>query len=332
MRRYSPGRMINRARDLLFVPGTARAWRRRLRGTVMAIVYHRVDDSENSSFLARGGVPVISPDCLADELSFLKSLDAQFLTLGDLRRGEFPGPNEFGVAVTFDDCFKDNYEAGLEVLNSVGVKATFFQCAAMIDGRELLPEHALYRAAVHEQAGPELIRLAERLGWPCRQSLGPGNLIQHAGLWIRTVPAQQLRDALREIRAGVDIDGCASAVYPRSDDLRNALQTGHEIGSHGMNHLPRATLTTAEFERELSTSRERIHQSVGVQPRCFSFPFNGYQEGDDRICRRYYDQVMTVDGKLMARDDSAMSLPRFAWPGPARNVLRFRRWLLTGAI
>jgi hypothetical protein len=102
-------RIVNRSLDVLFLPGFDRFWRHRLMGKVLCLLYHRVADPGQVPFLDRYGVPPIPPGQLLDELSFLKSQGATFLTFSDLRRGRFPGPEEFGVIVCFDDCFRDNY-------------------------------------------------------------------------------------------------------------------------------------------------------------------------------------------------------------------------------
>lgn len=325
------GRVANRARDLLFLPGTEHLWRAKLKGRVMALVYHRVDAPENHAFLARGGVPVIRPEALEAELAALRRYGARFLTFTDLRRGHFPDPDEFGVVITFDDGFRDNYTLGLEVLGVLGIPAVFFQCSGMIGGRHLLPEHALYWFADHPETAPLLLEAARVAGWPAAGEAGAG-LISQAGRWIRAVPARRLVVGLEAARARSPMEEPAEEIYPDEEDLRRAARAGHEIGSHGNDHLHRSTLDAAGFERELALSRNRIEKAVGMRPAAFSYPFSGYQPGDREICGKYYDQAVTVDERMIDRESDLLALPRFTWPGPARNGLRLRRWLLTGKI
>jgi len=152
-------RIENRLIDLFFIPGTERYWIRRLKGKLMALVYHRVDDPSNHSFLAYGGTPIIPPEELANELNTLRKYGARFLIPSDLRQGTFPASDEFGVIVTFDDGFPDNYTLGVEVLDSIGIKS-FFQCSAMINGDRLIPEHALYWYSSQRETAPMLLKLA----------------------------------------------------------------------------------------------------------------------------------------------------------------------------
>ena len=106
-------RAANRLKDLLYVPGTARAHLEDARGKVACLLYHRVVDpaEDRFDFLTRGGVPAISPRELASDIAFLAQKGAKFFTFEDLQEGSFPSRGEFGVIVCFDDCFRDNYEA-----------------------------------------------------------------------------------------------------------------------------------------------------------------------------------------------------------------------------
>jgi len=325
-------RVSNRAKDLLFLPGTGRLWRERLKGKVMALVYHRVDDPSRFDFLERGGTPVIRPEALADELAWLKAHGARFKTLADLRRGELPAADEWGVLVTFDDGFRDNYRLGLEVLDSLDIQGVLFQCSAMIDGAELIPEHALYWHAAQPQNRQDLQAAVRDAGWPEAIDGGDQVLIDRVGRWIRHVPIASLTGVVERMGARHSTQELASALYPTAADLRRAVAGGHEIGSHGHRHLHRATLSAVEFEHELLASVGCIKAKAGVRPQAFSYPFNGYRPGDREICSRYFRQTLTVDGRAIERGTDPLAMARFTWPGPARNRLRLRRWLLTGRI
>jgi peptidoglycan/xylan/chitin deacetylase (PgdA/CDA1 family) len=327
-------RLVNRAKDLLFLPGTERYWRRRLHGKTMALVYHRVDDPAEYPFLTRGGTPVIRPEQLAREIEFLKSQGARFLTFADLRAGHYPDEDEFGIVLTFDDCFRDNYTAGLDVLDACGVKAVFFQSSGMVEAKRLIPEHAFYRYADQAETASRLLDLARESGWPGAVEADVPNLAPLAASWIWEVPAVSLEGVLTQLREQFPgrEEKLAQALYPKAEDLRRAVQAGHEIGSHGHDHLHRSILGADAFERELVRSSERLSEIVGAPPAAFSYPFNGHQVGDREICARHFRQAATVDSRPIERGSDPLALGRYSWPGQARNGLRLRRWLLTGRI
>lgn len=326
------GRAANRAADLLFLPPLDRLWRRRLRGKVLCLLYHRVEEPGRVPFLDRFGVPPIPPDELAAELGFLRRHGARFLTYADLRAGRFPSAEEFAVIVSFDDGLRCNYEEGMEVLQALGIPAVFFQSTGMLAGGELVWEHALYWYGAHPTYGPRLEELARR-----RLDL-PADL-RGAALIARLrdgTPMALVRDLLAELaeRWGTagELVAAADGLYPGEAHLRRARDAGHEVGSHGHHHVPRCSISPAEFEQELGRSGAVLGRVLGEAPRSFSYPFNSHLPGDDQICGRHFLQVATVDGALLTPATPALALPRFTWPGPHANPLRRRRWLWTGTL
>ena len=326
------GRIANRAADLLFLPPLDRLWRRRLRGKVLCLLYHRVDQPGRVPFLDRFGVPPIPPGELAAELDFLRCRGARFLTYADLRAGRFPGAEEFAVIVSFDDGLRCNYEEGLEVLEGLGLSAVFFQSTGMLAGGELVWEHALYWYGAHPSLAPRLAELA-------RQRLDLPADLEGAALIARlrdATPVARVRELLAELAerwdTSAELAAAADRLYPSEAHLRRARTTGHEVGSHGHHHVPRCNISTAEFEQELVRSSAALGRVLGEAPQAFSYPFNSHLPGDAQICGRHFRQVATVDGALITTSTPALALPRFTWPGPHPNRLRRRRWLWTGTL
>jgi peptidoglycan/xylan/chitin deacetylase (PgdA/CDA1 family) len=317
--------------DLMFVPGSERIWRRRLLGKAMALLYHRVAPSGEHGFLVDGGSPTTTPEEFDRDISFLDGLGARFLTFADLRQGIFPSPNEFAVLVTFDDGFKDTYQRGLGYLNARGIRATVFQSSAMIaNERKLIAEHLLYWHASQPGWWDVLSRLLISEGW----TNWLGNDCRHT-IWrlLHEAPQNTLQQIVTSLRTGLDDEAeLCRAMYPTEQDLRDAKSQGHEIGSHGHEHLHRGTLDSDEFESDIRHSRSRLAEILGEPPRSFSYPFNARAAGDVERCSRYFSQVATVDAKLIDEHTNPLEVPRFSWPGAAVNEFRRRRWLLTGRI
>jgi len=329
-------RIANRSKDyLLFNRALEGRWLQQAKGRVTALLYHRVDLPANNAFLSRGGSPVIAPDAFRADMEFLLRHGARFFTFGALGAGEFPAPDEFGVAVCFDDCFADNYTNALDVLQKCGIRATFFQSTAMVDARELIWEHRLYwhardddRAAAFGAIAAKALPRDARIA-----SLSPASL---AEFLRETAPWDACRRVLdaadRELAAHGEMEEVAARIYPATAQLRAARSVGHEIGSHGHHHRKRTNISEAEFDRELAKSRAILEDVLGEPPVSFSYPFDSHVPSDADMCRRYFKTAATVAKRRIERDADPMWLPRFTWPGPARNAFRQRRWLLTGTI
>jgi peptidoglycan/xylan/chitin deacetylase (PgdA/CDA1 family) len=326
------GRFANRAVDLLFVPGTEHLWARRLRGRVLCLLYHRVDDPARHRWLARRGPPVIAPRELERELAVWKRLGARFTTFRELRDGWFPGADEVGVLVCFDDGYRDNCRHGFPLLARLGIPATLFQISSLVGADELNWEHALYFLQRDDERAARFRRLAaERL--PEARGVPDGAFDDRLRFAAPQAAVERLlADALESFGDRQAAAEAARDLYPQADDLRRTAVDGFEIGSHGARHLPRTRLDDAEFERDLADSRQALAALVGAAPECYSFPYGLHREGDEAICRRHYRQAAVVRPRPIERDSSPWELPRATWPGPARNGLRLRRWLLRGRI
>ncbi len=331
-------RLANRAFDIVYFPGCASFTLRRRRGRVACLLYHRVVTPSNDaySFVTRGGVPAIDPDELASDLAYLKHKGACFLTFDDLRAGYFPSEREWGVIVTFDDCFYDNYVHGLGVLSTLGIKAVFFQTSGLVDGNELIWEHRLYWYTRNDQMAARLLMLANEV--LTAKGLAP---IVHQNDVVYT-----LREQIpHSIAADILERACADAVlsdsipqlpgrlYPTADQVRAARRAGHEIGCHGHLHFRRANIPIALFRSDLMHSQAALTSILGEAPASYSFPFSSFGPGDVEISHTLFDAVATVERtRVMECPGDRVVAPRFTWPGPARNGFRKRRWLLAGTI
>ncbi len=318
-------RVLNRGRDLLFMPGTQRLWRSRLGGRAHTLIYHRVAPREERAFLAQGGCPTISPEEFERDVGFLKEIGARFMTFADLREGQFPNSNEFGVLITFDDGFRDVYERGLNILADFGVKATIFQSTAMLAGGALINEHRVYRHAFGMDGAGQILELARRLLPGARPV---ESLPAAIDVLLHQVPAEKLEEALCGDR-GFEV---ASEIYPEARQLRNAKMAGHEIGSHGHGHYHRDTIGDTVFEQDMLKSKQVLTDLLGTPPACYSYPFNARKDGDQARCSRNFAQIATVDAQPITPAYDPLAIPRFSWPGPARSAFRHKRWLLTGRI
>jgi peptidoglycan/xylan/chitin deacetylase (PgdA/CDA1 family) len=92
---------------------------------VPVIFYHKIDKPAPDSLVRGGFTP---PKRFARQMAYLKQAGFDFYTTSELiahfqEQGRFP-PN--GIALTFDDGWKDNYANAFPVLRKFGIKATIF--------------------------------------------------------------------------------------------------------------------------------------------------------------------------------------------------------------
>ena len=98
---------------------------------IPALLYHKIDDPPADARL-RG--PYTPSERFAKQMAFLKKRGIHFYTVSELagyfrEHGSFQ-PN--GLAVTFDDGWKDNYEKAFPILRRYGIKATIFLVSSCV--------------------------------------------------------------------------------------------------------------------------------------------------------------------------------------------------------
>lgn len=328
-------RLANRSKDyVLFNPLLESFWVDKMRGRVAAMLYHQVQADAQAEFLVRGGSPSISAAELRDDLAFFKKQGAKFFTFADLISGRFPAKDEIGIAVCFDDCFQNNYREGLAVLDEQGVTATFFQTTGLVDATDLLWEHKLYWYTRNETVRVQFATLAANcLAAPDCKTYRTEKLVQVLREGIPFADCLRVLSTADEILScAAERTGVAAQIYPSAVMVRSAASRGHEIASHGHQHLFRAAVTADEFARDLARSAQALIGITGRRPTTYSFPFDNWAAGDKEAVLRVFDGAATVSKKPIVRGDDKRNLARFTWPGPAPNSLRQRRWLVTGGI
>jgi peptidoglycan/xylan/chitin deacetylase (PgdA/CDA1 family) len=87
--------------------------------------------------------------------------------------------------------------------------------------------------------------------------------------------------------------------FTSADDVRELLEAGMEIGSHGMAHRAWRHLPAAELRSEVLDARAALEAYVGLPVRAAACPFGAY---DRRVLRALraagFERVFTSDGGL----------------------------------
>lgn len=92
---------------------------------IPVIFYHKIDKPAPDSLVRGGFTP---PRRFARQMAYLKRNGFAFYTASELveyfrQQGEFPAN---GIALTFDDGWRDNYANAFPVLRDLGIRATIF--------------------------------------------------------------------------------------------------------------------------------------------------------------------------------------------------------------
>lgn len=96
-------------------------------------------------------------------------------------------------------------------------------------------------------------------------------------------------------------------------ELQALIHGGHEIGSHGFNHVALTALSEAELDFEISSSKKLLEDKLGRKINTFSVP-RGFL--NDRVHQKIqeagYEFIFTSRFDLNARSQSPLFLNRIA--------------------
>jgi peptidoglycan/xylan/chitin deacetylase (PgdA/CDA1 family) len=328
-----------RTAQLLSVSGVGTLLRRLGRWPgALVLAYHRIGDASSSPY-DRASFSATAEEFDA-QLAVL-AREADVIGAGDVR--DTLGRRGRHVAITFDDGYRDAYEAAYPLLRAHRLTATFFLSTGFLDE----PRLAWW----------------DEISWMVRAS--PRRTLP-AGGWLskplnydepgRVETVRTLLDRYKSLpgdRTGAFLDFLAEATSSgrppsgASDDLwmdwdmvREMLAGGMSVGGHSVTHPVLARLPRREQADEIRGCAERIATEARAPMRLFSYPVGlaAAFNADTRACLREAGVELAFSlygsaGRLRSADP--LDVPRTSvGPGATLDAFaalltlpgRFARW------
>jgi peptidoglycan/xylan/chitin deacetylase (PgdA/CDA1 family) len=98
------------------------------------------------------------------------------------------------------------------------------------------------------------------------------------------------------------------------EDLKNLVNLGHEVGSHGVFHTSIHSLSPDSAQRELMTSRSMITAWTGIAPNGFCYPYGGCSSSvgnpADWLRNAGFTYGLTLARGSVSRKTNHFALPR----------------------
>jgi peptidoglycan/xylan/chitin deacetylase (PgdA/CDA1 family) len=242
---------------------------------LLVLTYHRIGDPSARPYYAPVGSATV--EALGKELRALASTH-RVLSLNEcLELAERDFQTDRPVAlVTFDDGYRDNFEAALPVLKAVGVPATFFLPTSFFENPRL-PwwDHLSY--VINTTTVPTL-----RLDVPVPLEIDLGRVSRSEAI-ARVVRAfldhpeadESACLAALRARAEVDVDdaGLGRALFMAWDQARALLDAGMSVGSHAHSHRALGNLSEADQRAELAGSKAVLERELGREIFAIAYPY-----------------------------------------------------------
>jgi peptidoglycan/xylan/chitin deacetylase (PgdA/CDA1 family) len=217
------------------------------------VTYHGVDDHTH---------PVVNFDRLqTDPATFARQVEKmatafRIVNMEDavrhfLANGTWP---DRGLAITFDDGYRNNLEVAAPILKRIGVPATFFVTAGFVEGSTKPWWYELRQwMAGHVRSVPEAISRA-------------------AGTEVRLRPMNEV-DRNRELSAlGVHQGDVDCYPFMTEDECRSLIAMGFDIQCHSDTHVSFSGESDERVRIEIQKSVEFVKR-LGCEPWGLAYPY-----------------------------------------------------------
>ena len=234
------------------------------------------------------------------------------------------------VAITFDDGYRNNHSRALPILERFGLPATFFVATGFLDGGRMWNDtviETLRRTRREEIVLPEYGLSALRLDSMadrCRAAQRIIDAIKHLPFDERTARVETIAQLA---------DGLPDDLMMTSEQVRDLVRRGMEVGGHTVNHPILSRLDDDAARREIQEGRDHLAELTGGPVRLFAYP-NGkpgrdYIERDVRlVCEAGFEAAVSTLPGASSSDEDMLQLRRFTpWDRiPWRFAARMARY------
>jgi peptidoglycan/xylan/chitin deacetylase (PgdA/CDA1 family) len=177
------------------------------------------------------------------------------------------GRGKRAMVISFDDGLKECYEVIAPILRKKGIPAVFFLNNRFIDNHGLFHR---YKSSLLIHQVREDCRVMEKVSAFLKIPQ------VHVEKSIRMIGPHQdslLGSLAREAEISFSEYLKDHPVYMNTEEVRELLKWGFDIGGHSMDHLIFTSLEPDEMTGQVGMSIEDLISRFGVNTRYFSFPF-----------------------------------------------------------
>lgn len=306
----------------------------------LVVMYHYVHDRRCGTGLGEPGphtgVHALSMDAFATQLDRLcESLEPiDWPAFMAATRDGAKRPHK-SFLLTFDDGLSDHARNVAPLLESRGLRGTFFVPGTVLTTRSLLTAHAIHlllsrlgderfeqelRRTVADAAdGAEWIR---RLDGSASATSSPAGRAYHYESPVRArlktwltfhlpIPLRKrVIGDLFEQHVG-SLTQWGSEWYLSWDELAAMQSRGHTIGGHGFAHEPYVRMNQQAQEEDIIQCARTLSKGLGSDTRPFSYPYGSHDESTIEACRRAgFAQAFSTESRWVQTGDDALRLPR----------------------
>jgi peptidoglycan/xylan/chitin deacetylase (PgdA/CDA1 family) len=262
----------------------------------LILCYHRVGS---------GGVPLYSelaPSLFAAQMRFLKR-NYRVLSLDDVCR-ELKAPTSLkpGVAITFDDGYRDLYRHAFPSLRRYQIPATVYLIAESMETGQVAWYDRVFLALQLWPAGKLEIELDTLRTFELTSPQSRFRATLEIIASLRGMPNSERKKCCTELAFRLELPKAELENRILSWEQVRLMQTaGISFGSHTITHPVVSRLAPSELSQELLESKRMLEAGLGRPVRHFAFPFGHAEDFCSEATRMlaqsdYVSAVTTIPG------------------------------------
>jgi peptidoglycan/xylan/chitin deacetylase (PgdA/CDA1 family) len=224
------------------------------------------------------------------------------------------------VAVTFDDGYADNSEIVAPILSRFGVRAAFYLTVGII-GTKNPPWFCRLRNAFATARKKEWLAPTNRPPWRLTTTQERNTALLAAFDFCASLAGDALEQTVETIERDLDSEPLISGSGLMMDwsQAKTLQRAGHIVGGHTLTHPNVAHVAHDVARKELTTSKRKLEDELGVPVLHFSYPHPAlnphWTSGTVAMTKEAgYQTAVTTTPGLVRREDHPLMLTRIWTP------------------
>jgi len=226
------------------------------------------------------------------------------------------------IILTFDDGLLNNKITAAPILEKYGLKATFFVCSDLIDGKSMMWNREI-RCRLSLMDTEDIRKMTDGL---CADNTNESiySFVELVKSWSK-VDVKALLTSLREEFPNPEYTDqmLRDGLIMKTEDLIN-LPECIEIGSHTRSHPILNTLGEEEIENEVKNSKSILSELLNKSIDVFCYPNGASNEYCQKVVSEHYSIAVTTEEGFASSADGFHSLKRI----PSAEKLQDLVWRL----
>ena len=191
--------------------------------------------------------------------------------------------------LSFDDGLAECYHIIAPILKKKGIPATFFLNSDFIDNKALMFRYKASLLIEHISINPDIISSGQ-----CSAFENHGLNATNFKKELRRIRWHQ-QGLLNELAAatGLDFDAYLkkNTPYMNSNQIKELISWGFDMGSHSLNHPRYKDLKPTEQIHQTLVCHKILESQFKLSSKTFAFPFT-----DDGVKRSFFDEIINKEG------------------------------------